>query len=105
MKNKLQWLKAIAFVGVLMCAQLAFATDTTDIPELNTPASAGMSVIKFICKWGGIAVIAGVFLAIGSGKAKGDMAPQLCALGFMVGGLAAAFGWFSSTGFTAGFAF
>lgn len=104
-KTKSQWLKAIALTGALMCAKMAFATDSIDaIPELNTQASAGMQVIQFVAKWGGVLAIVLSVIAIGSGKAKGEVASVLVTLGIMIGGLAAAWGFYT-TSFTHGFAF
>jgi len=100
--NKLQWGKALLLVASLMCTQLAFATDTVDIPDLQTQASAVMSIIQFVAKWGGIfAIVVGV-IAIGSGKAKGEMGTWMASLAIMIGGLGAAWGWFA-TSFTHGF--
>ena len=100
--NCLHWAKAIALVAGLMCTQLAFATDTVDIPELQTQASAVMSIIQFVAKWGGILCIVGGVITIGMGKAKGEMGMWMASLAIMVGGLGAAWGWFTAS-FTHGF--
>ena len=104
-KSKFQWLKAIALTGVLMSARLAFATDSINsIPELNTQASSAIEVIQFIAKWGGVTAIIVSVLAIGMGRAKGETATVLCSLGIMIGGVAAAWGYYT-TSFTHGFVF
>ena len=103
--NTLHWLKAIAIVAALLFTRAVFATDSIEtVPELGKQASSWMEVLKFFAKWGGITVIVGVVLAIGAGKAKGNMAQMLCGLAFMIGGLAAAWGYFT-TSFTQGFVF
>ncbi len=88
----------ISFVGTTN------ASDTTGIPDLDTQATAAEQMIEFVAKWGGIAMIVVVVLAIGFGKAKGEIAYALCAVGIAIGGLSAAWGWFG-TSFAHGFVF
>ncbi|MDQ5921828.1 MAG: hypothetical protein QG673_1887 [Pseudomonadota bacterium] len=88
----------------LLSFKFALASDTTGIPDLDTQATAAEQMIEFVAKWGGIAMIVVVVLAIGFGKAKGEIAYALCAVGIAIGGLSAAWGWFG-TSFAHGFVF
>ncbi|MBP9777767.1 MAG: hypothetical protein KBD25_01130 [Rickettsiaceae bacterium] len=102
--NSIQWLKAIILVSGLLFAKLVLASDTTGIEDLNKQATAAEQMIEFIAKWGGIAMIVVTVLAIGFGKAKGEVAYVLCAVGISIGGLSAAWGWFGES-FAHGFVF
>jgi hypothetical protein len=95
-KNTTNWMKAIFFVSILFAANLAFATDTVSITELNTSATDAKSVINFIAKWGGMAVVIVVGTMLAFGKFKGEMATVLASLAIGVGVIAAAYGTYQS---------
>lgn len=94
----------ILFIGLLLCGYMVYASDTTGISEIDTPAGYGKNIIKMIAKWGGIAMIVTGAIMLGNGKLKGEamswLAGLICALGLIM----AAFGWWD-TNFTKGFAF
>lgn len=96
--------KLLVFFIIILFISNTYASDTTGIPDLDTQATAAEQMIEFVAKWGGIAMIVVVVLAIGFGKAKGEIAYALCAVGIAIGGLSAAWGWFG-TSFAHGFVF
>ena len=98
----IQYGKAITLITVLMCVNSVFATDSLGIQELQTQGDQVMNIIQFVAKWGGIFAIISAMILIGTGKAKGEMGTWLASLAIMIGGMAAAWGWFT-TSFTKGF--
>lgn len=95
-KNTIDWIKAIFFVSCLTGAQLVFASDSVSITELNTSATDAKSVVNFIAKWGGMAVVIIVGIMIAMGKCKGEMATWLASIAIGVGVIAFAYGTYNT---------
>ena len=103
-KNNIQWMKAIFFVLCVAGAQLAFATDSTGISDLDTQATAFQSGVKVFAKWGGILAMSVTGALIGFGKAQGQVATYICYALLGIGFIGAGWGWFGNS-FSQGFAF
>lgn len=95
--NLMQWLKAVFFVGILLVAQLSFAADSVGIPDLDKQATGATALIKFVAKWGGMAVVILSGILIASGKAKGETATVLASVAIGIGVIASAWAWYKDS--------
>ena len=103
-QNSKQWLKAFLFVGLLMFAQIAAASDTTGIDDLDTQGKTWQNSISYAAKYGGIGFAVIMALMIGFGKAQGQLATLLASGAIAIGLLSAAWGYFGNN-FSHGFVF
>ena len=85
---------------------MAFASTTTNIPQIDDNATIGEEILTVAAKWGGVGLLVSAGVMFGLGKMKGE------ALGFAfylligLGLISASFGWWSKgSGFGSGFSF
>ena len=103
-ENSKQWLKAIFAVALLMCAQLAFASETTGIPDLDKQGTTWQNSLGYAAKYGGIGLVVILALMIGFHKCQGQIATYLASAGIALGLLSAGWGYFGDS-FSHGFVF
>lgn len=88
--------KAYFSVLLFLFSQLANATDSVGIGEVDNMLEHGQNALKVAAKWGGITTVVGAALALGSGRLEGALAQTICKILIVIGLLVAATSYFGN---------